>query len=381
MNDSNPVIPLFDLNYGSEEEEAVLHVLRRKWLTMGEETEALEREFAEFFEVKHAIAVSSCTAALHLANVITGIGPGSEVICPALTFAATANATIYAGGTPVFADIISPDNWTISSEEIAKKITPATKAITVMHYGGFACKMDEIMAIARMHNLAVIEDAAHAPGSTYQGHKLGSIGDISCFSFFSNKNISTGEGGMICTNHDEYAEKLRIIRSHGMTSSTVDRHRGHSFSYNITALGYNYRLDEIHAALARVQLKKLEAGNRQRRLAALRYKKGLQQIEEIKIPFPDVHEETNYHLFPVMLDSAVDRQDLMAYLRGKGIQTSIHYPPIHHFSFHQQHFASGDLPLTEFVALHELTLPMYAGLKNEQIDYVITTLVDYFSDK
>lgn len=380
MKETNPVIPLFDLNYGQEEEEAVLRVLRSKWLTMGGEVEAFEQEFADFCGVRHALAVSSGTTALHLANIVADVMPGSEVICPSLTFAATANAIIYTGGIPVFADIASLSDWTISPEQIAKKITKDTKAIVVMHYGGFSCKMDEIIKIAQSHKLAVIEDAAHAPGSTYQGKKLGAIGDISCFSFFSNKNISTGEGGMICTNNDEYAERIKIIRSHGMTSGTVDRHRGHAFSYDITALGYNYRLDEIHAALGRVQLKKLEDGNRYRRLAASRYKTGLKKLASIKLPFGDRHAEANFHFFPVLLDESIDRQALMAYLRSVGIQTSIHYPPVHNFSFHRQYFKTQNMNQTEYIAGHELTLPLYVGIKDEQIDFIIETLNRYFRD-
>ena len=379
MKDSRQVIPLFDLNYGQEEEEAVLRVLRRRWLTMGEEIDALESEFASFCGVRNALAVSSCTAALHLANIASGVQPGFEVICPSLTFAATVNAVIYAGGLPVFADIISEDDWTISPDAILKKITPRTKAIVVMHYGGFACRMEEILNIARAHKIAVIEDAAHSPGSTYRGSRLGAIGDISCFSFFSNKNVSTGEGGMICTDNDEYARQIKSVRSHGMTSGTVDRHRGHAFSYDVTALGYNYRLDEIHAALGRVQLKKLEEGNKLRRQAARRYKNGLQQIKEIKIPFADRRdEEANYHIFPVLLADSVDRLHLMSHLREKGIQTSIHYPPVHSFSFHRRHFKAPDMPLTEYVAAHELTLPMFVGITYEQIDFIINTLIKYF---
>ena len=379
MKDSRQVIPLFDLNYGQEEEEAVLRVLRRRWLTMGEEIDALESEFASFCGVRNALAVSSCTAALHLANIASGVQPGFEVICPSLTFAATVNAVIYAGGLPVFADIISEDDWTISPDAILKKITPRTKAIVVMHYGGFACRMEEILNIVRAHKIAVIEDAAHSPGSTYRGSRLGAVGDISCFSFFSNKNISTGEGGMICTDNDEYARQIKSVRSHGMTSGTVDRHRGHAYSYDVTALGYNYRLDEIHAALGRVQLKKLEEGNSLRRQAARRYKSGLKQIKEIKIPFAERREEeVNYHIFPVLLADSVDRLHLMSYLREKGIQTSIHYPPVHSFSFHRQYFQAQDMPLTEYVAAHELTLPMYVGITFEQIDFIINALSEYF---
>ena len=378
MSGSNPSIPLFDLNYGQEEEEAVLRVLRSKWLTMGQETEALEKEFAEFCGVKHAIAVSNCTTALHLANLAVGVKQGDEVICPSLTFVATSNSVIYAGGTPVFADIESTDDWTISPNEIEKKINKNTRAIIVMHYGGFACDMDKIMQIAARHSLPVIEDAAHAPGAAYKGRTLGSRGDISCFSFFSNKNISTGEGGMICTGNDDYAEKIRLMRSHGMTSLTLDRHKGHAYSYDVVSLGYNYRLDEIHTALARVQLKKLKTGNEHRRAAATRYKSELSKIDRIRIPFSDYAFLANYHIFPILLDESIDRQSLMIFLREKGIQTSIHYPPIHQFSFYKNFDIKYDLPLTEYVGQHELTLPMFDGITDEQICLISEKMRDFF---
>jgi dTDP-4-amino-4,6-dideoxygalactose transaminase len=378
MSGYNPTIPLFDLNYGQEEEEAVLRVLRSKWLTMGPETEALEKEFAEFCGVKHAIALSNCTTALHLANLAAGVKNDDEVICPSLSFVATSNSILYAGGKPVFADIKSLNDWTISSRDIERKISDRTKAIIVMHYGGFACDMDEIMHIAARHSLFVIEDAAHAPGATYKDKRLGSLGDISCFSFFSNKNISTGEGGMICTNSDEYAKKIRLMRSHGMTSLTLDRHKGHAYSYDVVSLGYNYRIDEIHAALARVQLKKLYDGNNLRLKAAEIYKKGLSKIDQITIPFAGKADQTNYHIFPILLDKSVNRNDLMTYLRQNGIQTSIHYPPIHQFSFFKNFNFKHKLPLTEYVGLHELTLPMYPGITGYQLDSVINFLLKYF---
>ncbi len=381
MNNPNPVIPLFDLNYGREEEEAVSRVLQSKWLTMGPETEALEHEFAEYFKLKHAIAVSSCTNALHLANLTVGVKQGTEVICPSLTFVATSNSVIYACGTPVFADITSTDDLTISPHEIEKKINKNTRAIIVMHYGGFSCKMDEIIEIANRYKITVIEDAAHAPGSMYNDRFLGAIGDISCFSFFSNKNISTGEGGIICTNNDDYANYIKKIRSHGMTSATLDRHHGHAYSYDVTDLGYNYRIDEIHAALARCQLKKLETGNARRRRAATRYKDALSKCDGIKIPFSNYCFLANYHIFPILLDKSIDRYSLMVFLREKGIQTSIHYPPIHKFSYYKTIMGDKILHITDFAARHELTLPMYASITDSQIDYVVDALINFIDEK
>ncbi|WP_367362903.1 DegT/DnrJ/EryC1/StrS family aminotransferase [Mesotoga sp.] len=211
-------IPLFDLNFGKEEEDAVIEVLQSKWISMGEKTTELENDFAERINARHALAMTNCTAALHLALAILNIGPGDEVIVPSLTFVATANAVKYVCGTPVFADITSLEDLTISPEDIERKITDKTKAIMVMHYGGFACDMDKIMPVAQKHNLKVVEDAAHSPAATYKGKYLGTIGDVSAFSFFSNKNITTAEGGMLITNDDALAERAKLMRSHGMTA-------------------------------------------------------------------------------------------------------------------------------------------------------------------
>jgi dTDP-4-amino-4,6-dideoxygalactose transaminase len=378
MSKQNPVIPLFDLNYGREEEEAVSRVLRSKWLTMGPETEALEYEFAEYFKVKHAIAVSSCTTALHLANLAVGVKQETEVICPSLTFVATSNSVIYAGGTPVFADVVSLDDWTISPDEIEEKINKNTREIIIMHYGGFACKMDEIIEIAQRYKIPVIEDAAHAPGSFYKDRLLGAIGNISCFSFFSNKNISTGEGGIICTNNDDYANYIKKIRSHGMTSATLDRHLGHAYSYDVTDLGYNYRIDEIHAALARCQLKKLETGNERRRLAAICYKDALSKIDGIKIPFGNYCFLANYHIFPILLGKNIDRHSLMVFLREKGIQTSIHYPPVHVFSYYRENYKITMLPITEEIGMREVTLPMFPTITDGQICFISEKIMEFF---
>jgi dTDP-4-amino-4,6-dideoxygalactose transaminase len=374
-------VPLFDLNYGEKESKAVLRVLRSKWLTMGEETELFEREFASYIGVKHAIAVSSCTTALHLANIAVGVQTGDEVICPSLTFVATSNSILYASAKPVFADVASMENWTISSQDIEKKITKKTKAVIVMHYAGFACEMNNIKRIAAKHKLKIIEDAAHALGSEYGNRKLGSIGDVSCFSFFTNKNISTGEGGMICTDNDEYAHEIKLMRSHGMTSLTLDRHKGNVFKYDVVKLGFNYRIGEIQAALGRVQLQKLQDGNKKRIAAADIYKRRLSIHKKIKCPFTDRLEGFNYHIFPVLLSPDIDRDDFMKYLREQGIQTSIHYTPVHTFSYYKKIIKNSCYPLTEEIGAHVMTLPIYPTIKEEQIDFVLGHIDEYIKTK
>jgi dTDP-4-amino-4,6-dideoxygalactose transaminase len=272
-------IPLFDLDYGPEEEQAVLDVLRSRWLTMGEVTARFEAAFAESCGVKHAVAVANGTVALHLACLGADIGPGDEVIVPALTFVATAACVRYVGATPVFADVTSPDDLTLSPQSVEALITPRTRAIIVMHYGGYVCDMPAFRALAEKHNLKLIEDACHAPGAERDGRRAGAWGDVAAFSFFSNKNLATGEGGMLTTDDDEIAAKLRRLRSHGMTSLTWDRHRGHAWSYDVTDLGYNYRPSEMLAALGLAQLSKLEASNQRRRELTARVSRVIGRVD------------------------------------------------------------------------------------------------------
>lgn len=250
-----------------------------------------------------------------------------------------------------------------------------------MHYAGFACDMDDIKRIAARHKLKIIEDAAHALGSEYGNRKLGSIGDVSCFSFFTNKNISTGEGGMICTDNDEYAHEIKMMRSHGMTSLTLDRHKGNVFKYDVVKLGFNYRIGEIQAALGRVQLQKLQDGNKRRIVAADRYKRRLSIHKKIKCPFTDRLEGFNYHIFPVLLSPDIDRDDFMKYLREHGIQTSIHYTPVHTFSYYKKITKNSCYPITEEIGAHVMTLPMYPTIKEEQIDFVLGHIDEYIKTK
>jgi dTDP-4-amino-4,6-dideoxygalactose transaminase len=277
-------IPLFDLNFDEKEEQAVLDVLRSKWISTGPKTAEFENRFAGMLGVKYGVALANCTVALHLAMKLVGVEAGDEVICPSLTFVATCNAIRYMDAIPVFADIKSNEDLTIDPEEIEQKITNKTKAIVVMHFGGFACDMDAIMAIAKKHNLKVIEDACHGPLSEYKGKKLGTIGDVGCFSFFSNKNISTGEGGMLVTNNEAYFERTKLLRSHGMTSMSYERAKGHSTSYDVVELGYNYRMDDLRSAIGLVQLDKIEADLEKRAQVRKWY---------IQLHFPDSAQKLN----------------------------------------------------------------------------------------
>jgi dTDP-4-amino-4,6-dideoxygalactose transaminase len=362
-------IPLSDIDMGAEEVLAVTKVLESRWLTLGAVTQDFEQQFAAATGSKHALAVTNATAALHLSCVVANLGPGDEVIVPSLTFVATANAVRYVGAKPVFADITSADNLNISPESILENLSPKTKAIIVVHYAGYACAMSEIMKIARENGLIVIEDAAHAAGSELDGAALGTWGQTGCFSFFSNKNMTTGEGGMITTQDDAVAERLRILRSHGMTSMTWDRHKGHAWSYDVTELGYNYRIDEIRAALGLVQLAKLNKNNLRRKALTELYRETLAELApSVSMPFSSSRGRSAYHILPVLLPVGSDRRIFMDTMKDNGIQTSIHYPPIHTFqAFRDEKDSHKSLSMTDDVAAREVTLPLYPGMSDENV--------------
>jgi len=363
-------IPLFNLNFDEREAQAAYDTIKSGWISTGPKCAELETMFASMLGAKYAISVTNCTDALHMCCVLCGFGPGDEVICPSLTFAASANCIRYVGATPVFADIVGPDHINIDPADIEKKITPKTKGIVVVHMAGYPAKMDEIMAIAKKHNLKIVEDACHGPLSEYKGKKLGTIGDCSAFSFFSNKNISTGEGGMFVTNSEEIAIKARLIRSHGMTTMSYQRASGHATEYDITELGYNYRMDDIRAAIAIEQLKKLPEDLNKRIAVRNRYIENLSKVEGIAVPFADNKEFTSNYIMPIVLTSGTkERRDaIREKIHAQGIQTSVHYPAIHKFSIYKEYGAV--LPQTEYVTEHEITLPMYAALTMEQVDFI-----------
>jgi dTDP-4-amino-4,6-dideoxygalactose transaminase len=365
-------IPLSDIDFGAEERSAVDAVLQSRWLTMGALTQQFEDRFAAYLGAKHAIAVTNATAALHLACIAAGLGPGDEAIVPSLTFVATANCIRYTGATPVFADIVGEEDLNVSWRAIERAITGRTRAILVMHYGGYPCEMGSITQLAREHGLKVIEDAAHAVGSELDGRKLGTWGDLGCFSFFSNKNMTTGEGGMLVTNEDEYARRLRLLRSHGMTTLTWDRHKGHAWSYDVVDLGYNYRIDEMRAALGLAQLNKLETNNERRRQLTRTYRDALAElVPAVTVPFVHHAGKSAAHLMPILLPQTVSRVDFMERMKSRGVQTSVHYPAIHTFTAYGGNRSDHSLPCTEDIGGREVTLPLYPGLSDQDVMTVV----------
>ncbi len=375
----NYSIPLFSLNYGAEEEAAIQETLRSGWISMGPRVAEFEQAFGTALGATHAVAVTNCTAALHLALLALEIGPGDEVICPSLTFIATVNAIRYVGATPVFADIIGSSDLTIDPASVASLISPRTRAIMVMHYAGFPCRMDDISALAEAHGLQVIEDASHGPLSRDHDRCLGTIGNVGCFSFFSNKSISTGEGGMLVTGDAAIAERLRLQRSHGMTSLSYERSKGHATSYDVVALGYNYRMEDIRASLGLVQLKKLPDDQARRQEVRARYLSGLSSIDEVIVPFSNVHDHVSNYIFPIVLGptGAGRREAVRAHLARKGIQTSVHYPAVHRFKIYQTDAVS--LPRTDYAADNQITLPMYGTLRPDQVAAIIDAIKEALS--
>jgi dTDP-4-amino-4,6-dideoxygalactose transaminase len=367
-------IPLAATEIGEREIEAAVRVLRSGWLTAGPETARFEQEFAERVGVSHAIAVANGTAALHLANVALGVGPGAEVLCPALTFVASANASRYTGAEVVFCDVIGREDLTVDPRDIERKLTSRTRAITVVHYGGFPCGMDSILQIASRHGLPVIEDCAHAPLARHPGadgrlRQVGALGTVGCFSFFGNKNMTTGEGGMVTTDDGRIAEIVRRCRSHGMTTASYDRFRGHAHGYDVTALGYNYRIDDVRSAIGRVQLARLDELHARRRRVFGWYLEALSDLAHVVVPFAGRDLElASPHILSVVVER--DVEPLRARLLAAGIQCSRHYDPVASYSIYRG--ARGATPVVD--ALQLLTLPFGSFLEREQVAHIAAVL-------
>ena len=369
-------IPLFDLRLEREDIDAVAETLRSGWLTMGPRTQAFEEAFAAHLGVRHAVAVSSCTAALHLAYMAAGVGPGDEVIVPSFTFAATATAVVYCGGTPVFADIASLENPSIDPAAVERLIGPRTKAVAAVHFAGYAAPVDRLREICDRHGLALIEDAAHTPSAELGGRKLGTFGLAGCFSLFSNKVLSVGEGGLLTTDDDDTAAFARLARSQGMTSGTWDRHTGRTDSYDVVRLGWNYRLDEPRSALAHSRLLRLEADIERRRELVRGYRERLGAIPGVLVPYRDEDVATSTcYVMPVMVDPG-RRDAVRTLMRDEfGVQTSIFYPAVHEFTVYRDMLPATELPLTEQAARSEITLPLFPHMTAEEQDRVVESLV------
>ena len=374
MTESNWAVPLSDVLVDDELRQAVDDAVRSGWWSMGPRVADFEDAFATFVETRHAIAVANGTAALHIALLAAGCGPGDEVVLPSLNFVAAANTIAHTGARPVFCDIVGPADLNLDPRDLEAAITPATKAVVVLHYGGNPCDMEAVLALADRHGLVVVEDAAHAPGARWQGQACGSIGAVGCFSFFSNKNLPVGEGGMIVTSDEALARSIRLLRSHGMTTLTWDRHRGHAHAYDVLVQGFNYRIDELRAAIGLVQLRHLTERNAQRASLSHRYRELLGGLDTV-VPFGELPEGTTsaYHISPVVLPDSVERNALRDALASRGIQTSVHYPPIHRFTEYAPS-SHRPLPQTEAVADRLLTLPLYPHMGESAVELVVSAL-------
>lgn len=371
-------ISLSEVAFGEEELAAVAGVIRSGWVSMGAEVRAFEREFAEACGVADAVAVCNGTAALHLALIGLGLKAGAEVVVPTLSFVASANAVVLAGGRPVFADSIGDDDYTIDPHSVLRALTPRSVGVMAMHYGGYPCEMGALQEICRARGLFLIEDAAHAPGAWCGERALGTIGDAGCFSFFGNKNLTTGEGGMVVARDAETLASVRLMRSHGMTTMSWDRYAGHAHAYDVVSPGLNYRATELTGALGRVQLKRLAENNRRRNQVLGWYRERLRAVPGVDVPF--AHKNGSGHLCVMRLHEPAWQGPLRDELAQAGIQTSLHYPPIHRFA-HYRDPSRPALPVAERLAAASVTLPLHPGLSRAQVDEVCDRIEGFFAGR
>lgn len=372
---SSELLPCGHQWVDEEDIASVMESLRSDWITQGPKINEFEKKVAAYCDAKHAIAFSNGTTALHAACAIAGISRGDEAITTPITFAATANAIIYCGGKLVLADI-REDTLNIDPAEIRSRISPRTKAILPVDFTGHPANIDEIMEIARKDNLVVIEDACHALGAEYKGSKIGSLADMTVFSFHPVKHITTGEGGMVLTNHDEYKEKLRTFRHHGI----IKRDSGHGpWYYEIENLGHNFRITDFQSALGISQLKKLDSFVRRRREIAARYHHEFSTIDEVITPTEVEGVKSAYHLYVVQLRTEllkVGRKEVFESLRAENIGVNVHYIPVHLHPYYQREFGykNGDYPKAEKYYERAITLPLFPKMSNEDVESVIKAI-------
>ncbi len=355
---------------GEEEKAALAAVIDDGWITMGDRVRAFEQAFAEAHGARDAVALGSCTAGLHLVLLALGLGPGDEVLVPSMTFVATANSVLYTGATPVFVDIEGVELPLISLSDAAAKCTERTKAVILVHYAGYLPDREAWRDFAKSRGLLLIEDAAHAAGLPQAGR----IGDAAVFSFYGNKNMTTAEGGMVFAEDGALLDTVRQLRAHGMTSGARQRLTGHASGYDVTMLGFNHRMDELRAAIGLVQLARLPAWNAKRRDLAARYRRQLaRDCAGIVMPFAEPRPSA-HHILPVLLPAGIERQRLADDLRGDGVQTSVHYAPVHNFTFYRERFPGVSLPRTEEFARRTLSLPLHPNMGTDDVEAVTRAL-------
>ena len=362
---------------------AVVEVLRSDWLTTGPKVAEFEEAFAARVGAAHAVSFTSGTAALHAAAFAAGLKAGDEAITTPMTFAATANCVLYQGAAPVFADV-SADTLNLDPEQIEKKISPRTKAILPVDYAGHPAELTPILEPARRHGLVVIEDACHALGAEYDGRRVGSIADMTVFSFHPVKHITTGEGGMVATNNPQFAETLRRFRNHGISSDARQRQNAGQWHYEMVLLGFNYRLPDIVCALGIQQLKKLDANLARRREIAALYTAAFRDVSGV-IP-PVVRPEANpaWHLYPIRLDPeklSADRAQIFRALRAENIGVNVHYIPVHLHPYYRERFGykGGEFPVAEDAYSRLISLPMFHGMSDQDVKDVIAAITKVFS--
>jgi len=376
----------FKHSIGQEEIDEVVDTLKSDWITTGPKTFKFEEIFFEYVNSKYAIAVNSCTAALHLAVIALGIGNCDEVITTPYTFAATAEVVINANAKPVFVDV-EKDTYNIDPAKIEEKITDKTKAIIVVHYAGHACEMDKIMEIAEKYDLYVIEDAAHAIGSKYKDKKIGSIGDATCFSFYATKNITTAEGGMITTNRGDLADKMRILSLHGISKDAWKRYSSEgSWYYEIAYSGYKYNMSDLQASIGIHQMKKLDQMQKRREEIADMYNKSFGQIPQITIPTVKSYATHAWHLYPIQVNSdllSINRNEFIEALKAENIGTSVHFIPLHLHPYYKEKygFKGDDFPIAESLYNNEISLPIYPKMEDKDVEDVISAvkkIINYY---
>jgi dTDP-4-amino-4,6-dideoxygalactose transaminase len=370
-------VPYFVPWITNNDKKEVLNSLNQRWFTNGPILEAFENNFAKYIGCKFSLGITNATSALHLSLHALDIGEGDEVLVPVMTFAATADVVTYRGAKVIFCDV-DVDTFNISIKEIKKKITKKTRAIIVVHYGGQACDMDEIIKICKEKNIHLIEDCAHSLGSTYKNEKCGTFGATGCFSFYPTKIITTGEGGMLVTNNKNIASRVKILRSHGMNIIPREREEKKKWSYDILEMGYNYRLDDIRASLGISQLKRVDIINKRRIKIAQKYIDKLHKVRGITLPFQKEDRNHIFHLFTIKIDHdfPLTRDELFLKLASKGIGSSVQYIPLHLMTYRKskQKFTKNDFPIAERIKDQILSLPVFPTMTSKQVEFVVKSI-------